>query len=49
MTKVLMLACSLLISGVWLQAQDAAPPAGNPSDHPTERTSTVQGFTGLSW
>jgi len=48
MTKILMLAFSLLISGAWSQAQDAAPPAGNPSDHPTERTSVFKGCLQVS-
>ena len=48
MTKILMLAFSLLISAVWLQAQDAAPPAGNPSDHPTEQRSVFKGCLQIS-
>jgi hypothetical protein len=48
MTKIGMLAFTLLISVVWFQAQDSAPPAGNPSDHPTERTSVFKGCLQIS-
>jgi hypothetical protein len=43
MGKISILALVLLLSAFCLQAQDA-PPAGNPSDHPTSaHASTVQG------